>query len=169
MLPSRNLLMLAGLGALLATVVLFAGVMTRPIGADAAPTTATETITTEPSTTEPSTTESAAPETVTPFPTDALGFVDSKARCDEAQNAAVFARTQRSLVVICANPNRGFEYRGVRISDGAALQATATQTDAGFEASTDGAVYTVTPTELVVTSAGKVIYKDTWIDYLQAR
>jgi hypothetical protein len=168
MLPTRNLLMLTGLGALLATVVLFAGVVTRPIGADAAPTTESPTPT-EPATTEPTTAESAAPETTNPFPTDALGFVDSKARCDETQNAAVFARTQRSLVVICANPNRGFEYRGVRVSDGAALQAAATQTDAGYEASTDGAVYTVTPTELVVTSAGKVIYKDTWIDYLQAR
>jgi hypothetical protein len=168
MLPTRNLLMLAGLGAVLATLVLFAGVVTRPIGADAAPT--TESPTTESTTTESTTSEpTPAPETSSPFATDALGFVDSKARCDEAQNAAVFARTQRSLVVICANPGGGYEYRGVRVSDGAALQANAKQTDAGFEASTDGAVYTVSPTELVVTSAGKVIYRDTWIDYLQAR
>lgn len=141
MLPTRNVLMPAGLGALLTTVVLFAG-------APAA---------------------TAEPETSSPFATDALGFVDSKARCDETQNAAVFARTQRSLVVICADSDGGYEYRGVRVSDGAALQATAERTDAGFEASTDGAVYTVSPTELVVTSAGKIIYRDTWIDYLQAR
>jgi hypothetical protein len=56
MLPTRNLLMLAGLGAVLATLVLFAGVVTRPIGADAAPT--TESPTTESTTTESTTTES---------------------------------------------------------------------------------------------------------------
>ncbi len=159
---SRNLLMLAGLGALLATFVLFANVVTRSAGggalpiADAAPDTAT-------------TTTAATTSTSGPFAVDNRGFVDSKARCDPAQTVVAFGRTQRSLVVICRDTDGDYEYRAMRVSDDAALRAAADATDGEFEASTDGAVYTVSPTELVVTSGGKVIYRDTWIDYQEPR
>ncbi len=159
MLSSRNFLMLAGLGALLATLVLVAGVVTRPGGAgtlpaaDAAPTSTTTSTT--------STTRSD------PYAADTRGFVDSKARCDDGQTAVALGRTQRSLVVICSTSTGGYEYRAVRVSDDADLQTPATATSDGFEADTDGAVYSVSPTELVVTSNDKVIYRDTWIEYRQ--
>jgi hypothetical protein len=151
MLGIRTLLAVAGLGALLAIVVLFAGVTLRQgadqalPAADAAPTT---------------TTASTAP-------TDDRGYVKSAARCPEGQTAAAFGRTQRSEVVICAVEGGGYEYIGVRLSDNATLRAAAESTDDGFVARTDGATYTVYPTQLVVFSGGKVIYSDTWIDYQQ--
>jgi hypothetical protein len=169
MLSSRNLLMLAGLGALLATFVLFAGVVTHSVGgalpaADAAPETSTSTTAaTTAGTATTSTTGAAGAQ----FTTDTRGFVNTKAYCDDGQSAAAFGRTQRSLVVICVDSHGDYEYRGVRVSDGAGLKAAAKSTADGFEASTDDAVYTVSPTELVVTSGGKVIYRDTWIAYQQ--
>jgi hypothetical protein len=156
MLSSRNLLMLAGLAALLATFVLFAGVVMRPgegglPAADAAPGTSTTT-----------SASGAADETYT---TDTRGFVSTKAYCDDGQTAAAFGRTQRSLVVICTDTHGGYQYRGMRVSDGAGLKASAKATSNGYEASTDGSVYTVSPTQLVVTTGGKVIYSDTWISF----
>ena len=91
----------------------------------------------------------------------------SAARCAEGQTAVAFGRTQRSEVVICAVEGGDYEYIGVRSSDNATLQAAAESTDDGFVARTDGATYTVSPTQLVVVSGGKVIYRDTWIDYQQ--
>lgn len=155
MLPSRNLLMPAGLGALVAALVLFAVVVTRQPAADAAPT---------PSTTTTTTTTSGASG---PYATDIRGFVDSTARCDDGQTAVAVGHTQRSLVVVCSTADGGYQYRGARVSDGATLKATASPSSDGFEAETDGAVYAVSPTELVVTSGGKVIYRDTWIEYRQ--
>jgi hypothetical protein len=103
-----------------------------------------------------------------PYATDSRGYVDSTARCDAGQTAVAVGRTQRSLVVICTTGHGGYRYRSERISDGAALTATASATGDGFEAETDSAVYAVSPTELTVTSGGKVIYRDTWIEYRQA-
>ena len=153
---SRNFLTLAGLGAVLAAVALFAAAVSRQPAADAAPTTATTT-----SATTTATTASGA------YATDLRGFVDSTARCDDGQTAVAVGHTQRSLVVVCSTADGTYQYRGARVSDGAALKATAKATGDGFEAETDGAVYAVSPTELVVTSGGKVIYRDTWIEYRQ--
>lgn len=178
MLSSRNLLMMTGLGALLAILALFAGMVTRPGGeiplpaADASPSTATTTTTT---TTTPTLTTSTSTATSTATSTtaaataagaDQRGFIDSAARCDEGQTAVAFGRTQRSEVAICTQNGDSYEYRGVRTSDGATLTAAAEATGTGvFTASNDGAVYTVSPKDLVVTSGGKVIYRDTWTDY----
>jgi hypothetical protein len=164
MLSSRNLLMLTGLGALLATIVLFADVMARPgaegalLMADAAPTSSPVSI--------------AAPATpvgakTTPFATDRRGFVNYAARCDGAHTAAATGRTARSVVAICAGADGDYEYRGVRVGDGATLATPAARTDQGWVARTGGATYSVTAADLVVTSGGKVIYRDTWIDYQQ--
>ncbi|CAN5228130.1 hypothetical protein BH09ACT8_BH09ACT8_24720 [soil metagenome] len=167
MLSSRNFLMLTGLGALLATVVLFVAVVTRQPAADAAPTTTT-TSTTPTSTTSTTTTSATTTGAESsPYATDIRGFVDSTARCDDGQTAVAVGHTQRSLVVVCSSADGGYQYRGVRVSDGAALKATASPTSDGFEAETDGALYSVSPTELAVTSGGKVIYRDTWIEYRQ--
>jgi hypothetical protein len=134
---SRKFLRLAGLGALLAAIALFAAVVSRQPAAVAAPT------------------------------TDTRGFVESTARCDAGQTAVAVGNTQRSLVVVCSAADGTYQYRAARVSDGATLKATAKTTSDGFEAETDGAVYAVSPTELVVTSGGKVIYRDTWIEYRQ--
>ncbi|MCV7226340.1 hypothetical protein [Mycolicibacterium komossense] len=182
MLSSRNFLMLAGLGALLATFVLFAGVVIRQGGptalpaADAAPATSTSSTSTTSTTTSsatPTTTGTSATSATTStsadsgaYATDSRGFVDSAARCDDGQTAVAVGHTQRSLVVICS-VGSGYQYRGVRVSDGAGLKAAATATSDGFEAETDGSVYSVSPTELLVTAGGKVIYRDTWIQYRQ--
>ena len=169
MLSSRNLLMMTGLGALLAIVVLFAGVVTRPGGeiplpaADASPSTATLTTTT---TTTTGTSTTTTTVTATAAGADQRGFINSAARCDEGQTAVAFGRTQRSEVAICTQNGDSYEYRGVRISDGATLTTAAEATGNGvFTAAKDGAVYTVSPEDLVVTSGGKVIYRDTWTDY----
>jgi hypothetical protein len=172
MLSSRNLLMLAGLGALLATFVLFAGVVTHSGGgalpaADAAPDTSVTSTTTTSTTPAGTATTSTTGTAGATFTTDTRGFVNTKAYCDDGQSAAAFGRTQRSLVVICVDSRGDYEYRGARVSDGAGLKATAKSTADGFEASTDDAVYTVSPTELVVTAGDKVIYRDTWIAYQQ--
>ena len=97
--------------------------------------------------------------------TDDSGFVDSAARCLWGQRAAAIGRTARSEVVVCATGDGGYEYIGVRVSDGAATRATALLTDTGFVAQTDSARYTVSPTRLEVFSDGRMIYGDNWIDY----
>lgn len=149
----RNLLALTGLGALTAVIAILTPTMTHPsvepdvpVAAAAPPTTSTA---------------------VAGVPvTDDRGFLDSAARCPAGQTAAAAGRTRRSQVVICADGDQ-YSYRGVRIADDATLELDAETSDDGFVAHTDGATYTVTPTELVVVSGGKVIYRDTWIDYAQ--
>ncbi|CAJ1582731.1 hypothetical protein [[Mycobacterium] wendilense] len=151
---SRNVLMLTGLGAVLATVALFAGVMTQPAGQRALP--AAEAAPVSPTTT----TSRAGTDT------DELGFISSKARCEQGQSAVALGRTQRSMVAVCAEPDGGYEYRGVRIDDGALLRTSARSSGAGtFVADNEGARYTVSPKALEVTSGGKVIYRDTWAFY----
>ncbi|OBF11354.1 hypothetical protein [Mycobacterium sp. ACS4331] len=179
MLSIRNILMCTGVGAVLAIVVLFAGVAARPgtqiplPAADAKPMLPLAPATTAPATTAPATTAPAttkAPATTSASPkaagTDERGFVGSDARCPDGQSAVAFGRTQRSLVAICPDGSGGYEYRGVRISDGATLITEAEATgDGTFVALNDGAEYTVSPSTLAVTSGGKVIYRDTWVDY----
>ncbi len=191
----RHLLALTGLGALVAIVVVFFTVTNRPDGdsglpaglpvAHAAPTTtsattagsATTTASAAVATTTPTTTSTSMASTSTSASaaetresrgattSDPRGYVDSLARCPEGQTAAAFGRTQRSQVVICATGDGSYEYRGVRLSDDATLQTAAEAVDDGFVARPEGATYTVTPEILEVISGGKVIYRDTWIDY----
>ena len=113
-----------------------------------------------------STAVAAAEPTVT---SDEQGYVGTDAHCDSTQLAVAFGRTARSLVAICTLPEGGYEYRGVRISDEAGLTIGARATSGGFVAANDDATYTVTPEQLLVAAGGKVIYRDTWIEYEQPR
>lgn len=106
----------------------------------------------------------AAPTAVPP--SDSQGYVDSTARCSAPDIAVLFGTTQTSRVAICKTAGGAYEYRGVRISDGAKLIAAATQTAGStFTVKNDGVVYTVTPTALSVTANGDTFRTETWSDY----
>ncbi len=93
--------------------------------------------------------------------TDALGFVDSTARCTAPDTAVAFGSTANSRIAICKSPSGQYGYRGVRISDGAKLIATASQSaDGGFVAQHDGITYTVTSSSLVVSQGNQVIRRE---------
>jgi hypothetical protein len=111
-----------------------------------------------------------SPAPSAPFATDDRGFVDSQAHCDATQIAVAVGRTQRSLVAICTDPHGQYEYRGVRIGDGAALKVAAETTPGrGFLAHNDDFTYTVSPTELVVSTDIEVIRREPMIEYKEPR
>jgi hypothetical protein len=75
-------------------------------------------------------------------------------------------RTEGSLVVICAEPNGTYQYRGIRLTDGAALNVAAeTAVAGGFVAVNDGVGYTLSSKELVITAGGNVIRREAVIEY----
>jgi hypothetical protein len=93
--------------------------------------------------------------------TDALGFVDSTARCAAPDTAVVFGSTATSRVAICQASSGKYEYRGVRISDGAKLVVPASASDdGGFVADNDGITYTVTSSSLVVSEGNQEIRRE---------
>ena len=52
-------------------------------------------------------------------PSDSQGYVDSTARCTKPDTAVIFGTTDTSRVAICKTAGGEYEYRGVRVSDGA--------------------------------------------------
>lgn len=93
--------------------------------------------------------------------TDALGFVDSNARCTAPDTAVVFGSTATSRVAVCKTPSGQYGYRGVRISDGAKLIVPASLSgDGGFVADNDGITYTVTSSSLAVSDGNQVIREE---------
>lgn len=99
-------------------------------------------------------------------PSDSQGYVDSTARCTKPDTAVVFGSTATSRIAICATAGGTYQYRGVRVSDGAKLIAPATPTRSGsFVISNDGATYTVTPTALSVTIGGNTVKTESWTDF----
>jgi hypothetical protein len=98
--------------------------------------------------------------------TDALGFVDSTARCATPDTAVAFGSTANSRIAICKTPSGQFSYRGVRISDGAKLIASASPSaDSGFVAQHDGITYTVTSNALVVSDGNEVIRREPMVSF----
>ena len=98
--------------------------------------------------------------------TDSQGYVDSTARCSSPNTAAAFGSTDTSRVAICESPSGTYEYRGVRVRDGAKLVIPATRSSDGkFVAENDGITYTVTPSSLVVSAGSEVIRTETMVDY----
>lgn len=98
--------------------------------------------------------------------TDALGFVDSTARCAAPDTAVAFGSTASSRVAICKTPSAKYEYRGVRISDGAKLIAPASQaSDGGWVAIRDGITYTVTSSDLVVSDGSQTIRREAMVSF----
>jgi len=110
---------------------------------------------------------SAAPAGPT---SDEHGYVGSAARCDDTQTLMAFGRTTRALVVICVSPDGQLEYRGVRISDQAALSMAAARASSGtIIATNDGVTYAVSPTMLLVSEGDTVLYRDSWTEFHQPR
>ena len=98
--------------------------------------------------------------------TDALGFVDSTARCAAPNTAVAFGSTAESRVAICRSPADQYGYHGVRVSDGAKLIASATAaSDGSYVAKQDGVTYTVTSSALVVSDANGVIRREAMVSF----
>jgi hypothetical protein len=98
--------------------------------------------------------------------TDALGFVDSNARCAAPNTAVAFGSTANSRVAICKSPAGQFGYHGVRISDGAKLIALASASaDGSYVAMQDGITYTVTSSALVVSDSSGVIRREPMVSF----
>lgn len=95
----------------------------------------------------------AAPES------DSQGYLESTARCASPATAVIFGSTETSRVAICEQADGSYQYRGVRVRDGARLVLPATATGDGYVAENDGLSYTVT-TESLVVSAGDDVLRD---------
>jgi hypothetical protein len=96
---------------------------------------------------------------------DDQGYVDSTARCTSPSTAVAFGSTDSSRVAICKTSSGGYEYRGVRVRDGAKLVLPATSSGDSFVAENDGITYTVTASALEVSSGTKVIRDEAMVEY----
>lgn len=108
----------------------------------------------------------AAPSTAADPATDALGFIDSSARCTAPDAAVVFGSTATSQVAICQTSGGQYEYHGVRISDGAKLVVPASlAADGSYVAKADGITYTVRSSSLVVADGDQLIRRESMEDF----
>ena len=107
----------------------------------------------------PSATATAAPTT------DDQGYVDSTARCSSPATAVLFGSTDSSRVAICKTSGGQYEYRGVRVRDGARLIVPASQSGDGFVADNDGVTYLLTAKSLVINLGDKVIREEPMVDF----
>jgi len=96
---------------------------------------------------------------------DDQGYVDSTARCTPPNTAVLFGSTESSRVAICKTPGGHYEYRGVRVRDGAKLIVPASQSGDGYVADNDGMTYLVTSKSLVVSLGNKVIRDEPMVDF----
>lgn len=98
--------------------------------------------------------------------TDEQGFVDSWANCASPSTAVAFGSTATSRVAICKTSDGQYQYRGVRVRDGAKLAIDAEPSgNNGFVADGDGIAYTVTPSALLVSADETVIRDEPWETY----
>ncbi len=110
----------------------------------------------------------SGPPTATAAPpaTDDGGFIDSTARCAPPSKAIAFGYTAGSRVAICRDDASGqYQYRGVRVSDGARLILSAKSTDRGYVAENDGITYIVTANALVITAGSQQIRSEPMVDF----
>jgi hypothetical protein len=106
----------------------------------------------------------AAPTAVPP--SDSQGYLDSTARCAKPDTAVVFGTTETSRVAICKTAGGEFEYRGVRVRDGARLVVPASRiSDGVYVATNDGVSYTVTAEALSVSANGDTFRTQSWTDF----
>ncbi|MCH9733742.1 MAG: hypothetical protein K0U78_04195 [Actinomycetia bacterium] len=97
---------------------------------------------------------------------DSQGYIDSTARCTAPATAVVFGRTATARVAICMSSDGKYQYRGVRVRDGAKLIVPASRSsDGAFTAANDGFQYMVTSRALVISSGTRVIRDETMLDF----
>jgi hypothetical protein len=97
--------------------------------------------------------------------TDSQGYVNSTARCPTPATAVVFGSTETSRVAICESPDGQYEYRGVRLRDGAKLIVAAKASgDGSFVADNHGIGYLLTAKSLVVSVGERVIREESFVD-----
>jgi hypothetical protein len=101
--------------------------------------------------------------------TDDQGYVDSTARCSSLATAVLFGSTDTSRVAICKTSGGQYEYRGVRVRDGAKLIVPASQSGDGFVADNDGVTYLLTAKSLVINLGDKVIREEPVVDFHRPR
>ncbi len=105
-------------------------------------------------------TGTAAPDT------DGQGYVNSTARCSSPETTVVFGSTDTSRIAICKTSNDGYEYRGVRVQNGAKLIVSAKASGDGTYVAVNGIIsYTVTAKSLVVSEGNKVIREEPMVDF----
>ena len=108
----------------------------------------------------------AAPSASAAPPFDSQGYVNSTARCSAPDTVVVFGSTSSSRVAICESEDGEYEYRGVRVRDGARLIAPATRSSDGtFTATNDGIEYMVTSSALVISAGTRVIRDEPMLDF----
>ena len=102
----------------------------------------------------------AAPEA------DSQGYVDSTARCAAPASVVVFGSTASSRIAICRDSDGEYQYRGVRVRDGARLILPAQSSgDGEYTADNDGIEYSVTSSALVISSGGEVLRREPMLDF----
>ncbi len=108
----------------------------------------------------------ALPQTMAAPGFDDRGYLDSAARCTPPDVAAEFGSTADSRVAICKSADGRYQYRGVRLRDGAKLVVPATLSGGVvFVAENNGISYAVSPSELVISSGPQVIRREPMIDF----
>ena len=111
----------------------------------------------------------AAPTATSAPAYDSQGYLESTARCTAPDTVVVFGSTASSRVAICSDGDGDYEYRGVRVRDGARLIASASRSsDGAFTASNDGIDYMVTSDALVISADEKVIRDEPMVDFHRA-
>ena len=100
--------------------------------------------------------------------TDDQGYVDSTARCSSPATAVLFGSTDTSRVAICKTSGGQYEYRGVRVRDGARLIVPASHSGDGFVADNDAVTYLLTAKSLVINLGNKVIREEPIVDFHRA-
>jgi hypothetical protein len=97
---------------------------------------------------------------------DSQGYVDSTARCASPDTAVVFGSTDSSRVAICKTAAGSYQYRGVRVRDGAKLILPASASgDGTYVADNDGVTYSVSSSALVVKAGSKVFRTESMVDF----
>ncbi|HEX2213266.1 MAG TPA: hypothetical protein VHH12_07425 [Mycobacterium sp.] len=111
----------------------------------------------------------AAPTAIAAPAADAQGYVDSTARCSPPAEVVVFGSTATSRVAICELADGSYEYRGVRLRDGAKLIVPATRIGGQFSAENAGITFFVSQDSLVVSAGTRVIREEKMVDFHDAR
>ena len=151
-----RLCLIAGIAAVVATFGFVHGVTKNPWASSSLPSASAQ----------PSSGPNATQTSSGPYPSDDRGFINSSARCDGSQTAAAIVRTPNSLVTICADQQGGYLYRGVRLSDGAALNVPAETTGGReFVARSDSVTYSLSTQQLVITAGDTVVRREPVVEY----